>query len=124
MMRCGSAVSSSSHRILNSSVLASFEGERARIVVIDKGADSLRWLLGRARGDAFDDWWQAWHLTETVLVLGIVSIVATPVLMMMSVKFDRRLFLIPGVAGCGLWLNLWTSRSPRVLRELMTSFGE
>ena len=76
-----------------------FEGDRSRVVVIDKKATVKRWFLGSAeavrRYDEVDD---AYQLTWVAVVLTIVSIVGTVVAFTCFVR-DKRLFLIPGIAG-------------------------
>jgi len=101
-----------------------FEGDRSRVVVIDKKATFQRWLLGSAEADRrYDEVWAACQLTPICLVLSAVSMVGSLVAYTCFVR-DKRLFLIPGIAGVGNWYNMLTSRSPRVLRILATDFGE
>ena len=101
-----------------------FEGDWSRVVVIDKKATVQRWFLGSAEADRrYDEVWSACQLTPICTVLVAVSIVGTIVAYTCFVR-DKRLFLIPGIAGVGYWYNMLTSRSPRVLRILATDFGE
>ena len=102
----------------------SFEGDRSNVVVIDKKATVQRWFLGSAEADRrYKEVWAACQLTPIFLVLGIVSIIGTFVAYTCFVR-DKRLFLISGIAGVGLWYNMLTTRSPRVLRILAMNFGE
>jgi len=102
----------------------SFEGDRSRVVVIDKKATFQRWFLGSAEADRrYDEVWSACQLTLVCIVLGVVSMVGTLIACGYYVR-DKRLFLIPGIAGVGLWYNMLTTRSPRVLRILAKDFGE
>jgi hypothetical protein len=100
-----------------------FEGDRSRVVVINKKATVLRWLLGKAWQSWHNKVWAAYQLTPICTVLGAVSTVACFVAYTCFVR-DKRLFLIPGIAGVGNWYNMLTSRSPRVIRILAKDFGE
>ena len=101
-----------------------FEGDRSRVVVIDKKATFARWFLGSAEASKrYDEAWAACQLTPITLVLSLVSTVGTVIAYTCFVR-DKRLFFIPGIAGVGNWYNMLTSRSPRVLRILAKDFGE
>mmetsp|Transcript_12551 Transcript_12551/g.34132 ORF Transcript_12551/g.34132 Transcript_12551/m.34132 type:complete len:629 (+) Transcript_12551:194-2080(+) len=100
----------------------SFEGDRSRVVVVDKKATFRRWLLGSAEADRrYKEVWAACQLTPITVLLGLVSFLATTVAYTCFVR-DKRMFLIPGLAGVGNWYNMLTSRSPRMLRILATDF--
>jgi len=100
----------------------SFEGDLSRVVVIDKGAYLSRWLMGSAEASKrYDEVWAACQLTPICMVLNLVSIAAT-MAAYTCIIHDKRLFLIPGIAGVGNWYNMLTSRSPRVLRILAMDF--
>ena len=102
----------------------SFEGDRSRVVVVDKNATFQRWFLGSEEANRrYKKVWKKLQLSLVCVVLTFMSIVATVVAYTCFVR-DKRLFLIPGIAGVGNWYNMLTSRSPRLLRILAMDFGE
>ena len=100
-----------------------FEGDRTRVVVVDKKATVKRWLFGIAGARRYSEVWKACYLNEINAVLIILTTVSTVVAYTCTIH-DKRLFLIPAVAGAGTWFDMLMSRSPRLLRILAVDFGE
>ena len=99
-----------------------FEGSRDHVLVVRKRMTMQRWLAGSDEADeAIDELFARYQLTPIFLVLGVMSAVALLVCLVHHIDDHRWYWL---VVGCGIWLwmNMCSTRSPRLLMELLRSF--
>ena len=97
-----------------------FEGHRNGVVVVAKKMNFQRWLVGSDEADARVD--QFWPSNLVLTVLGVVSAIALPT--MLVNRLDSWWYWLVVAGGVGNLFNQLASRNPTLLWRLLGEFGE
>jgi len=98
-----------------------FEGARNNVVVVAKKRTTQLWLYGEA-GNAVVEWmYKIFMVTPITTVAGSLSACAIVVTLAFEID-DKRWYWLYVAGGVWVWLNMLSSRSPELLRLLLSNF--